>query len=139
MAHNYCEFSSWLDIPRDKRDEASKIIEEVEKEVGREYDIVGAIVEIECNDDGCGVWFHTDDYGNPEHVEMVARELIERLEIDKPFICSWSYTCSKPRIDEFGGGSFGIMRGRETLWIDATSQVMDTLKNNPPPLFGGRG
>jgi hypothetical protein len=69
-----------------------------------------------------------DESINPDHVEQIARALIEELELDKPFYCSWAYTCSKPRIDEFGGGAFAIVRGKQTYWIDAMGAVMDQVE-----------
>mgnify|MGYP003589551477 CR=1 FL=1 len=72
-----------------------------------------------------GVWFHVEESGNTDHVEAIARALLEELEMDEPFVCSWAYTCSKPRIDEFGGGAMVVRRGHETIWVDA----MDSARN----------
>jgi hypothetical protein len=130
MANNYQESSSFLTIPEDKIGKAQAII-----------DAAVAVLEDEDNEEsngycGCnvtledkGVWFCGDESCNVEHVAEIARELVEQLEIDEPFFCSWAYTCSKPRIGEFGGGAFVIMRGRDTYWVDAMSHVMDFARN----------
>lgn len=75
-----------------------------------------------------GVWFHADESINVGHMEYIARQLIEELEINEPFYASWSFQCSKPRIDEFGGGAFVIQRGFETLYVDAMGAVHDAVK-----------
>ena len=63
-----------------------------------------------------------------EHVEQIARVIIEELEIDEPFYCSWSYTCEKPRIDQFGGGALVVQRGKDTKWVDAMNFVHEYIR-----------
>jgi hypothetical protein len=120
MANNYQESSSYLTIPEDKMGRVQEIIDQVVKEMGEDDpDIedygIGCQVEVECG----GVWFHGEESCNVESVETIAKELVEQLEIDDPFYCSWAYTCGKPRIDEFGGGACLVRRGKDTVWIDA--------------------
>lgn len=134
MANNYCEGSSFLPIPKDKVHLAQAIIDRAAKklaaedecyEEGDEYYSYGCEAEVA----GDGVWFHGDESINPEHVAEIARALIEELELDEPFYCSWAYTCSKPRIDEFGGGAFVIIRGKQTYWVDAMHHVHQQVEN----------
>jgi hypothetical protein len=119
MANNYQESSSWLEIGEEKIGQAQAIIDEVTKEIIENdpdgFECIGCLVDVERT----GVWFRGEESINLESVEAIAKELVERLEIDEPFYCSWAYTCSKPRIDEFGGGAFLVRRGKDTVWIDA--------------------
>jgi hypothetical protein len=120
MADNCCTSSSSLEIPEGKREQAKTIVDRV-------------VTDLESGEEGCcdccveveesSVWFYSDEYINPAHVAEIARALVEELEIDEPFYCSWAYTCSKLRVDEFGGGAFGIVRGKPTIWVDAMSEV----------------
>lgn len=124
MANNYLQFSAFLQVPANKMDLARILIK---RETGRLYEndddgycgYCGTLAHMEEK----GVWFHEEESGTPEHVEMIARALVEELNIDEPFVCSWACTCSKPRIDEFGGGAFLIRRGKPTIWCDAERQV----------------
>jgi len=128
MANNYTETSSWLNLKPDQITKAKEIIDRVELELEEDDSLggyCGIIVEVEGRGEKPGVWFHGDESANVEHLAVIARALIEELEIDEPFLCSWSYTCSKPRIDEFGGGAFAIIRGKETHWVDAMCNVQD--------------
>lgn len=123
MANNYTQFSAFLPVPADKMDLARIVIE---RETGRLYEndddgYCGTKAELEAD----GVWFHAEESGTPEHVEIIARALVEELNIDEPFVCSWACTCSKPRIDEFGGGAFLIRRGKSTIWCDAERRVRE--------------
>ena len=133
MANNYTESSSFLAVPKEKLPEAQEIIARIigELENEEEEGYCGCSAEVEGleGEQPCGVWFHGEESINVDHVEMIARELIERLELDEPFFCSWAFTCSKPRIDEFGGGAFVIKRGYETYWCDARSHVEQQLES----------
>lgn len=126
MANNYTEGSCMLVIPEDKREQAQVILDREIKdleETGDEY--CGCLADL----DGNGVWFRSDESMTPEHVAIIARALIEELEIDEPFICSWAHTCSKLRQDEFGGGAFAMRRGHDTYWIDAAQAAWNHIRN----------
>jgi hypothetical protein len=127
MANNYTELSSWLPIPPDKVDLAHDVILKACELLEEHEDYGYCCVEVDIENDGhkCGVWFHTDESAVPEHVEFIARKLVDILEIEEPFVCSWSYACDKPLIDEFGGGAFVLQRGKETYWCDAMSTVLN--------------
>ncbi len=121
MANNYTQFSAFLQVPADKMDLAQVIID---RETGRLYDdeeegYCGVKADMERD----GIWFHVEESGTPAHCEVIARALVEELNLDEPFVCSWACTCSKPRIDEFGGGAFLVRRGKPTIWCDAEHQV----------------
>jgi hypothetical protein len=114
-----------LPVPKGKLDKAREIVKRVIQELeDGEDDYCGCLVDVVDE----GVWFHTDESINTDHVEIIARQLIDELKLDTPFFCSWAYTCSKPRIDEFGGGAFVIKRGYMTHWVDAMDQVQHRVK-----------
>jgi len=129
MANNYCEFSAMLEIPEDKvaaaMTVAMRVCEELESDEDEGY--VGCNVQYDKN----GIWFSSDaGEGNADHVERIAKAVLEEMEIDEPFYCSWAFTCSKPRIDEFGGGAMKVQRGKETMYIDAMSFVQGEVLSN---------
>ena len=126
MANNYLEYSSFLEVPADKIEQARSIVarEIVKLEEEDEWGYCGIYAEVEAK----GVWFHAEESGNTDHVEAIARALVEELELDEPFVCSWAYTCSSPRIDEFGGGAMLVRRGHETVWVDAMNAAQETDK-----------
>jgi len=129
MADNYCDSSSFLNVPPGKLDKAREIIARVEEELETgDEGYVGCQSQVLNDEERCGIWFSGDESCNVEHVELIARALVDELELEGDFICSWAYTCSKPRIDEFGGGAFVIRRGVETLWCDARSEVEDKIR-----------
>ena len=73
------------------------------------------------------MWFSADECIDTTQVAIFAQALLDELEIDEPFCFSWAYTCSKPRIDEFGGGACKVRRGMAPVWVDA----MEYTANHP--------
>jgi hypothetical protein len=128
MANNYCESSSIIRIPEEKRQQAQEIITRIKQELeNSDEGYCGFWASI----DDDGVWLRNDDTFNSEHAELLVRTLVNELELDGVFIVAWSYTCDKPRIGEFGGGAFAIQRGYETAFVDAECEAfkkLETLK-----------
>jgi hypothetical protein len=112
-----------MNIPKSKLKRAKKICDKIaaELEANANEGYCGVLYDIETEHPG--IWFHGDESINVEHLERTARALVEKLKL-KPFFCSWAYTCSKPRIDEFGGGAFAIVRGKDTIWCDALQNIL---------------
>lgn len=129
MANNYTDTSSFLSLPASRLGAAREIIDRVTAELEDSEDGACEVqVEVLERGEGSGVWFHSEESVNMEHLAAIARALVEELEIDEAFVCSWSYSCSKPRIDEFGGGALVIKKGYETYWCDARSHVEGVLR-----------
>lgn len=128
MANNYTETSAFLDIPEDKRERAEAVLAEARKLVEDDDPDMPGWCECETELEKSGIWFYSYESVNPDHAEVIARHVIETLEIDEPFYMAWSHTCSKPRIDEFGGGAFVVMRGEPTFWVDAMYAVREHVR-----------
>jgi len=126
MANNYCQFSAALVVPkgRGKRAEsiAARVAEELEKDEAEGCCGTGWSLEDEGSDSP-HIWFRSDESGTPEHAEKIAKAILEELELDGAFVLSWAFTCSKLRLDEFGGGACVVRRGMETVWVDAASEA----------------
>jgi hypothetical protein len=109
-----------ISIPKDKIEQAKEIIERVDAELKAQEEGGAYLAEVTSD----GVWIRSDESMNPEGAEMLVRTLVEELDLPGIFVCSWSYTCSKPCVDEFGGGAFAVQKGRDTIWIDAASEAL---------------
>lgn len=58
-----------------------------------------------------GVWIYTEESGIPETVAEVIAEYQLKFEDHNEFYLSWACSCSKPRIDVFGGGAVHVRDG----------------------------
>lgn len=117
----YTQSSSMLELPKDKLEQAALIVEQVKEELENgEDEFVGFEVSFEEK----GLWIHDNGESfSPGHVEALVQVLLDDLQIDTPFVFSWANTCSKPRVDEFGGGACLVRRGKDPIWCDPISEV----------------
>lgn len=127
MANNYQDTSSFLKLDEKHIEQAKVVIERCQQELMDDPDYGYCGVEAEVEKDG--VWLYSEEWVNTDHLQYVARALLDEFEIDEPFIASWSYTCSKPRIDEFGGGAMVVQRGYETYWCDAMCSAQEAVRD----------
>ena len=127
MAENYCQCSMFINVQPSKIEQAKSIVNRVCEHFESDSEHpetddqgLGFVVSVEAE----GVWIREDNSVIPEHVETLVRALVEELGLDGIYVCSWAYTCSKLRTDEFGGGAFAVVKGEDTEWIgDAASEV----------------
>jgi hypothetical protein len=123
MLDSGIRYSATLRVPVDKIDRAREI---VQREIIR-------MLRIE-NDDGChthanvlqnGVWFHDMKYSDIDQVEVIAKCLLEELEIDEPFRCAWARVGDYEDDSHFGGGAMIVRRGMPTIWVDADTRARE--------------
>jgi hypothetical protein len=78
--------------------------------------------DLEADDDtGPGaLWIHGDGFGDPEHVIAFVLRCAEAFDLTGGWGFAWALTCSKPRLDGFGGGTQLLDLGerRSLAWID---------------------
>jgi hypothetical protein len=118
MANNYVEASSLIITRPEQREQAEAIIERIENEIDVDEENSGYI-NFSAEVISEGVWIYSDEYIDTNQVEMLVRALVEELDLPGIHTFSFSVSCSKKRIGEFGGGAFAIAKGQPTVWIDA--------------------
>ena len=68
------------------------------------------------------LWIYDDDTGDPDHVLAFVSTLGPMLGITGLWGFEWSHTCSRPRLEAFGGGA---------LVIDlASGKTLGTISSN---------
>jgi len=114
MPNNYRQGSCKLSLSPTQIKRAELIVERVKAELDSNEGYCGVSVTVESD----GIWFYEEESFNAEHVTAIAQALLDELGIDEPFTFSWAYTCSKPRLDEFGGGACSVKRGEDPFYVD---------------------
>jgi hypothetical protein len=119
MANNYCLSSTIYPLTPDQYERAEKIIEEVGREneaalsgfePGTEdYNECEPCIEFQYQFESEGIWVYFCESVNVEMMADVFSRFQVEFKAEKPFCFEYCYECSKPRVDEFGGGSFCIM------------------------------
>jgi len=136
MSNNYTQFSTAVIIPPDKVEFVMAAILAALREFLVEGRVRGNYLEdtelvlvdneyrahlggTEIVSEPGQIWIYGEESGDIE-VAICAIETIQTvLQLDTPHVFSWAYTCSKPRLDEFGGGAVQCRRGHITETIDA--------------------
>ncbi len=80
-------------------------------------------------------WIHDGDgAGSPNDVILFVQMLAERTPTQGRWGFSWAFTCSKPRLEAFGGGAAVIDLATSECWtIDAFEWMSRTLDIPMPP------
>lgn len=52
-----------------------------------------------------GAWIYAEGGGNPDQVADVVQAFLQRFRPSESWGMEWSLSCSKPRLDAFGGGA----------------------------------
>jgi len=133
MADNYAMFSEAIEnLSEEEEDWFSKIIDFVTSEVVEDTEALalllvehgiewGEDVDIEDfpqfdfnlgnNEEGSGIcWLTCEEHFNADHVVMVVQAFIRKFRPEMIFKMTYSETCSKPRVGEFGGGWVVVSR-----------------------------
>lgn len=80
-------------------------------------------------DDAEGVaalWVYAEEAGQPEHVAAVLETFLKKFRPREAIAFSWAYTCSKLRVNEFGGGA-AVVTSAGTKMLDAQSWAEDLV------------
>lgn len=109
MANNYLLFSEFIPV-KDQKQQAW-IAHEIEHSLAGDDDDMSdapcCLWEIEAD----GVWVHSDESGDVDALCDVVSRWMQTFGIKEPWTMEWAETCSKPRINEFGGGAAVVYPG----------------------------
>ena len=140
MANNYCLSSTMYPLTENERELAEKIIEEVGRENAADfegikkddiaYNDIEPCIEFAYEFESEGLWIYFEESVNPEMMADVISRLQVKLKRDKPFVFSYCCECSKPRLDEFGGGTFCIMPDGSQYHAGTAEDALEKA-NNP--------
>lgn len=145
MANNYLQFSEAITL---KSEEEKAWVEnhlEIFARVGeldqigehpeqKEYDRLLDLYSLESDDFDLNfqceidseleLWMYADESGNADHVALFMQEYLKRFNPEGAFSITYSATCSKPRLGEFGGGA-AFVTAEKIEWIDSHDWVIE--------------
>jgi hypothetical protein len=80
--------------------------------------------------DGSTLWIHDDEHGDVEAVIRFVLRLAENLDLTGLWGFQYGLTCSRPRLDAFGGGAHVIDLGaRKTIGWTSTQEWLAAALN----------
>jgi len=84
------------------------------------------------NDAGNTLWIHDDGgYVDVDQIAAFVHRFLKQFRPDEGFKTTWACTCSKPRVDEFGGGAIVATAkgwraaGAQELYEDLLKEIED--------------
>ena len=106
------------------QDRALAIAERKTNELeGRDEEYCGVNVTVEED----GVEFYSNEL-DIDHMIEIALALLDELKLDEAFFFSWADTCSRDRLNSFGGGACALKRGELPFWVDAMDLAREHFK-----------
>lgn len=120
MANNYVLFSEEIEVTREQALKLEEMFQNC-----RDVEDLGEPCEFELNEidsDQYGFWMHSTESCDLERTVEVLEEFTKEYAIEEPIVFAWAYTCSEPRVGEFGGGAVAIYKG-ESRWVDAGTEA----------------
>lgn len=80
--------------------------------------------------EGSTLWIHDDDHGDVDAVIRFVLRLAEDLDLTGLWGFQYALTCSRPRLDAFGGGAHGIDLGaRKSIGWTSTQEWLAAALN----------
>lgn len=128
MANNYCESSTFIDIPAPLHHEAGMIA----TRIAGECEVEDGCFDVQTEMRPEGLLLTGEEYFNTSHAERLVRALVEELDLPDPIVVTWAFWCSKPRPGEFGGGGFLVRKGKNTVWTDAENTLRNLIDIKQP-------
>ena len=131
MADFHTQFSCIFDVgTAENAAHAEMIRGEFAAELDRdEGETLGFDMEIDHASGPGALWIHSDEYGSPEHVIRFVLRCAAYLNLGGLWGFTWSHSCSKPRIDAFGGGAhvLDLGSGATVADIDCSNFIYEQL------------
>jgi hypothetical protein len=131
MADHYMLTSFLYPLDEDREGEARisinqtlhSIAEERDEDPG-DFELMGSI-----SFEPDGIWFshHNNESADVDAFAEVVAGLQLDLKAKEPFVFSYAYTCSKPRLSEFGGGAIACLPDGRIKSTDALVALNDVL------------
>lgn len=131
MADFFTHFSCVLDVGTpDNAAHALDLYRAFMEEAARE-DVSpdGFLLSIQPEHGGAKLWIRDDVTGDPQQVILFVLCCAETFGLTGRWGFQWANTCSRPRVNAFGGGAHVLdLESRETIaWIDTNGWLDRTL------------
>jgi hypothetical protein len=76
---------------------------------------------------GRHLWIYAEEGGDVERVAHLVQKFLKKFRPDECWSLSYSTTCSKPRVGEFGGGAV-FVTANDIKWQSTFAFICDELK-----------
>ena len=130
MADYYTQFSVLFPVgAAENVGPALALYRQLADELDENDEAIGFLADTDGPSTSAHLWLHSDESGEPEHVILFALRCAEAFSLTGLWGFRWALTCSKPRLDGYGGGAQLLDLGkRESLeWEDCDQWIAEQL------------
>lgn len=130
MADHYTQFSCTLDLQTpDNLAKAMEIFRPTEKSGAHDHGWFGFMACPSPEGGPGSLWLHDDGAGDVEELIEFVQHCGRTLGLTGRWGFQYANTCSKPRIDDFGGGAhvLDLATGETVSWLSTDSWLAEIL------------
>lgn len=122
MADYFTHFSCRLEVGAGNLDRALALYARMAQDLEADDGLSIGFVAEPATGSSSALWLHDEDHGEPEHVIAFALLCANAFNLKGRWGFCWALTCSRSRLDAFGGGAQLLDLGaRKSLaWIDCS-------------------
>ena len=137
MADYFTHFSCLIDVgTSDKAARALALFQDLRAadHYVADREVAGFNLSRQDAPEGSTLWIHDDEYGDVEAVIRFVLRLAEDLDLTGLWGFQYALTCSRPRLDAFGGGAHVIDLGaRKSIGWTSTQEWLAAALNGEDP------
>lgn len=136
MANNYLQFSWMLtDLTSFEEEAFSRLILKVKRSYDEdapddELFLSGVSIEFVTTGPTPSLWVYSEEGGDVGAAAEAIQQVLIDSDSNRVFQGTWAESCSKMRVDEFGGGGV-IVTKEEIVWFNPNQQMMDWIEAKP--------
>lgn len=132
MAHYFTHFSCLLDVGTpDKAARALALFQSLREadQYAENPEVAGFDLVRQDAPEGSSLWIHDDEHGDVEAVIRFVLRLADGFDLSGRWGFQYALTCSRPRLDAFGGGAHVIDLGaRKSIgWTSSQEWLVAAL------------
>jgi hypothetical protein len=133
MADYFTHFSCIIDVGTpNKAARALAVFQELRaaEQDADEPEFAGLTLSRQDAPEGSTLWIHDDEHGDVEAVICFVLRLANELDLTGLWGFQYALTCSRPRLDAFGGGAHAIDLGaRKSIGWTSTQEWLAAALN----------
>ena len=141
MADQFCQFSCIFDVGTTANAvRANQLRRVLAAELDRdEGTFPGFEMAVDPARGPGALWLHSDEDGDPDHVIRFVLSCAAALDLQGVWGFTWGMSCSRLRLDAFGGGACVIDLGRRRTigWVECSNGVIERTTQAAPAANGG--
>lgn len=133
MADYFTHFSCLLDVGADNVEAALALYAQMAGDLEADDGFAIGFAVQQALGTPSALWLYDEDHGEPEHVIAFALACAAAFDLQGRWGFCWALTCSRPRLDAYGGGAQVLDLGacKSLAWIDCADWLAGQVPAGP--------